>query len=542
MSHMLRRLAASVGILLLPQAVEGQHVAWIRQGPPSVGLEQVVVPDQNGDAEADIAALVGIQDPVSLAWHNEIWFISGADGSWLSIQMQPPPGDSYYRLWPLGDTNGDGHIDFLVSGWIRGIPGIHALSGLSLRPLYRVQAPPYVPFSHWGASVVGGLDIDNNGLTDTVVTDDALGIVYVYDHTGAEIYRTSSAPGTTWQYAGAFEDHNGDGHDDFLITAFDWATALTGAEIISGGTGQPMFRVLGQPGDYLDKVTGCGDLDGDGKMDILLGGGNFAPGTVQAFSSVTGQRIWAWYSGWSGDLFGQFMLGTVDIDQDGIADPIATSLSQPAYPGGPRGYVSIFNGRDGTETRFSDSAGQTSSSDFGLLTAVPPRAGSSLPRFVVSAYRWGQNPVTFNSISRTYMFEAGPEGAETVGPACVGTLQAEPRMGLRQIAANQSRVILSGAEPGMLALLVLGLATAPQPVQLTPFGFAGCELHPTICEIGAVFPGSSGTDAGYAFHDFQLDFVAPSISAMTVVGQFVVLGSAQNWPGGTSQALRWHFH
>lgn len=532
------------GLLATQTSALAQHLSWMVTAPPHTGGRQVVVSDLNGDGTADIATVAALFFWQTQQWRTEIRTLSGADGSWLPWSVRRSRGDSYSRLVPHGDVNGDGAPDFLVRGIVRGVNGIHAYCGRSLQVIYQIPQPSLPQGAQWGGprgSIVGGPDIDNDGFADVIVSDPWFWNVYAYDRTGSLIYQTRSVDGANWQFVGAFEDHDGDGHDDFLVTVYEWSSLRTGAEIISGATGQPIRRVLGQPSDYLDQVTGCGDLDADGKMDILLGGGNFAPGTVQAYSSVTSQRLWAWYSGWTGDYFGQIMLGTVDIDQDGLPDPMATSLSQPAYPGGPGGYVSIYNGRDGSEYRFFDNSGQTSASSFGYLTAVPAQPGSTLSRFLVTANRWGVNPTTNAPISRTYMFEAGPAGATTVALGCPGTLPNTPRIGLRQIAPQQSRVTLSGAEPGTPAFLVLGIGGSPQPLALGQFGFANCDLHPARHSISLVLPGTTGVDAGYGYRDFPHDFRSSAAQGTLVTGQFVVLGTGNHAPGGTTAALSWFF-
>jgi hypothetical protein len=379
------------------------------------------------------------------------------------------------------------------------------------------------------------------------VADSSSGLVYAYDHVGREIYRRSSPdPWVRWLEVGPFDsDHDSDGHGDFLVSLATTLTSAGGAEIVSGRTGLPIFRVFGtQPGDLLGfGLTGCGDLDGDGRQDILLGGGSHAPGSMQAFSSATGQRLWAWYSGYYWDNFGAIMLGSVDIDQDGIIDPMATSLDNPVSPGSNvRGYLTILSGRDGAELlRFSDWSGTTYASTFGYLVAVGPRPGSTLPRFLTTATSWARVPATGEYISRWYMFEGGPAGASTAGLGCAGSLNNEPRIGLRQMAAGHGRITLSSADPGMLSLLVLGTSTA-QPLSLAPFGFRGCTLYPSIQEVGIVIPGTVGLNAGYGYHDFGRGFAASSgTTGMTVVGQFVVLGSGAHWPGGVTAALRWNF-
>ena len=69
------------------------------------------------------------------------------------------------------------------------------------------------------------------------------------------------------------------------------------------------------------------------------------------------------------------------------------------------------------------------------------------------------------------------------------------------------------------------------------------ELHdrPSLDEPVMVMVLEGWIDAGYAAHDFPLDCVENATLGIAVVGQYVVLGSGQHWPGGTTAALRWFF-
>jgi hypothetical protein len=521
----------------------GQHLQWTQTGWPRLGGGLALVADQDGDGLEDLATSVRVPDNSTSDGRPEIWFLSSRDGSFLPQRMSPGVGDVFNAVTQAGDFNGDGKRDFLLHGAMQGQNGIHAVCGRTLTRLFRLTPLPGVS---WGYGVVSDLDLDGDGRSDIALTVPGLTEIHTFDHLGQLRYITRSpTPSIAWGPAiNRFADFDGDGCDDLVVGVGEPTTA-GGAVVLSGRTGAALVSVVGPtPGDYLGVgVACCGDLDGDGLPDIAAGGGSLgSPGSVQVFSSATGQRLRAWYSGYYGDLFGWNILATVDLDQDGIPDVIASNPGEPVLPSNPniQSTLSVFSGRDGsTLLRFADPSGPSSNAGFFALCAVPPAAGSVLPRFAVAGWRYGYDPSTvpFHR-GRIWMFEAGPAGTSTLAGACKGTLAAAPRIGLRSLSPTTSRVTLSQAPPGMLALLVLGLSPAATPLSLDPFGFRGCLLHPSIDVTGVLPTGTAGLGAGYAYHDFARGTTSAS-SGLAVYGQWLVLGNDAAWPGGSTAALRW---
>jgi len=520
-----------------------QQLQWHQTGWPRLGGGIARVADRDGDGIEDLATSVRVPNNTTEG-RPEIWFLSSRDGSFLPQRMSPPAGDLYNAVTEAGDFDGDGCRDFLMHGTYQGQNGIHAINGHTLTRLFRL-----VPMNgvSWGRSVVSDVDLDGDGLSDVALTVPGQVAVHAFNCLGQLLYITQSqTPGFIWGPAiNRFPDFDGDGCDDLVVGVGELTTA-GGAAVLSGRTGATLVTVVGPvPGDYLGVgVAGCGDLDGDGRPDIAAGGGSTgSPGSVQVFSSVTGQRLRAWYSGYYADLFGWNILGAVDVDQDGVADVIASNPGEPVSPSTPnvQSTLSVFSGRDGsTLMRFSDPSGPSSNAGFFTVCAVPPAATSVLPRFAVTGWRYGYDPTTVPFYrGRIWMFEGGPPGTSTHAKACRGTLTNEPRIGLRAMSATSSRVTLSNAPSHGLALLVLGLAPAASPLSLGSFGFRGCLLHPQIDVTGVFATGSTGLASGYAHHDFTRGTTTAG-NGLPVLGQWIVLGNDADWPGGASATLQWH--
>ncbi|MCA8976574.1 MAG: VCBS repeat-containing protein, partial [Planctomycetes bacterium] len=178
--------------------------------------------------------------------------------------------------------------------------------------------------------------------------------VWAYDHTGTPIYSTQSndpSPAFDWGPTLAkFMDWDGDGCDDFLVGFYN-ALGGGGCECISGRTGTPLWR-MSSPTLNLNLSQGlerCGDLDGDGLPDVLLGNNaNWTTtGIMQAWSSGTLQPIRTWSTGIYGDSFGHYMNGEQDYDQDGIVDIVVSHATEPLPSICPScfGSTKVFSGR-----------------------------------------------------------------------------------------------------------------------------------------------------------------------------------------------------
>ncbi|RMH05344.1 MAG: hypothetical protein D6702_00495, partial [Planctomycetota bacterium] len=223
-----------------------------------------------------------------------------------------------------GDVNGDGLDEILVGAYGDDTAGnlagsVRVFSGLGGVPLYTFYGSS--AGAGLGRAVAGAGDVDGDGFGDFLL--------------GAELDNTTGwAAGSAWVYSGwdgrllfsfygdgvgdefgqalcALGDVNGDGHDDFLITASELAYGGGDpgyARVFSGADGAVLYALAGTaPGDDFGvSAAALGDLDGDGITDFVLGAsredtaGNSA-GRVYAFSGVDGSLLWSAVGDAAGD-------------------------------------------------------------------------------------------------------------------------------------------------------------------------------------------------------------------------------------------------
>ncbi|HTO68849.1 MAG TPA: FG-GAP-like repeat-containing protein [Myxococcota bacterium] len=302
-------------------------------GTPTHFGQSVTGADVNGDGNADI--VVGAPtDSTSTGPGEEgvaYLFLGGPIGvattpAWTT-HSNSAGGHLGAVVAGVGDTDGDGHDDVLVStpdftvpsgmftlhvGRVELYKGINGPSGLSASANFTIQGGGLVGnTTAYGADLGYAADVDADGYSDfwvrKVVTSLRGGGTYVAVYRGGP-----STPSFYTQIAGltaAAGDIDGDGRSDLIVGD---SSALTVNAFLGPLTSSTSFWSLTGPAnsEFGGRVA-TGDVNGDGLPDVLVGAPAFDNATTDA-----GQVA--------------LYLSNVPVDDDGLeVRPLQQELTPP---------------------------------------------------------------------------------------------------------------------------------------------------------------------------------------------------------------------
>jgi hypothetical protein len=402
--------------------------------------------DVNGDGKADIVVGALYQNVGSNAEQGREYVFSGADGSLLFTLDTPNPqaGAQFGWVAAVGDVNGDGKGDIAVGAPNESLGGsiaqgrAYVFSGATRALLFTLDTPnPQAP-AYFGNTVAVG-DVNGDGKADiavgafgeSVASNAGQGRVYVFSGATGALLFTLDTPNP--QAAAAFGcwvavgDVNGDGKADIVVGA-QWESvggnAKQGREyVFSGADGSLLFTLdtpNPQAGAQFGWVPAVGDVNGDGKGDIVVGanlatvGGNAEQGRVYVFSGADGSLLFTLDTPnpQANANFGGFV-AVGDVNGDGKADIVVGANLDTMGGNAGQGRAYVFSGATGALLFTLDTPNPQALGNFGFSAAVGDVNGDGKGDIAVGAP--GEDLAGNYSQGRVYVFSPAEAGASAGG-------------------------------------------------------------------------------------------------------------------------------
>ena len=320
---LLTRIGNSVGVLF--GKGDGTFDTWAIS-PTGNHPGSIALGDLNGDGKLDIVSANQTSETASI-------LLGKGDGT-FAVNVDYPAGN-----WPtavaLGDLSGDGKLDLAVANDKSVSVRLGAGDGsFAVNVDYPIGNQPI-------AIALG--DLNGDGKLDMVAVGTS-GAASVLLGTGGGMFAANlDYQGGTNPSGVALGDLNGDGNLDMVVANVGFETDWSVSVLLGKGDGTFADKVDYETGEGPSAVT-LGDLNGDGKLDIVMPNTFGSPGTVTVLLGEGDGTFADKVDYETGDSPNAVALG--DLNGDGRVDIVTSNWGDsPWHSGG----VSVLLGNgDGT--------------------------------------------------------------------------------------------------------------------------------------------------------------------------------------------------
>lgn len=397
---MLRTITVVAGIILgcaasaSAQTLVKTFSSALPDGKFGFGVHRM--PDVNGDSIADLLIVSG-GSSVDGANLGRIEIRSGSSYAML-LEIDGTVGNTipFWASTPQGDVNADGISDILVGD--PGLGKVQIYSGASGSLLEEVSGETLG--DGFGYSVAALPDINIDGIPDFAVGAPIYSEAgkstngYVRFFSGADgaeigtVYGdgTNDKLGAAIAYAG---DVNNDSVPDLVAGAPEFGNTLTGKGYVRVYTATNRSTILTIAGPTVGSrfgsaVAAAADVNADSFDDLIVGAPlDRAKGSVFVHSGNGGTELFEVRGGLDGDLFGSFVAGVSDVNNDSIPDFVGAAPTGDVG-GTPNGYLRIYLGSTGASYKYFK--GKIDGGLFGYSVAsVGDIDGNNTPNILIGA-------------------------------------------------------------------------------------------------------------------------------------------------------------
>ncbi|PSQ68884.1 MAG: hypothetical protein BRD26_07370, partial [Bacteroidetes bacterium QH_1_64_81] len=389
----------------------------------------------------------------------------------------------------LGDVDGDGHLDLVITG--SGYRGPTSTLYLGDGSGGFSGANAGLTDVAYGSSTLG--DVDEDGTLDLVITGSGdrgpTSTLYLGDGSGGFSEADAGLTGVERGSSSTLGDVDGDGNLDLVITGSEGYRDPSATLYLGDGSGGFSEANAGLTGVERGSST-LGDVDGDGHLDLVITGDdqNDNPTTTVYLGDGSGGFSEA-NAGLTGVWLSSSTLG--DVDGDGNLDLVTTGLDQNGDPTSTLyENLSSQNYQVASVTRTVSGDGTTTFGDTGAEIRF---AASTSGSGDVTVQRFSNGPTAPRGIPEdnvsSYRFVIKAGGDLTVGDGTEVRLDVSTLDGIgdasnvtvykRSVRGQGSFAALSTsydgeanelvAETGAFSEFALASNTEPLPVELAAF-------------------------------------------------------------------------
>lgn len=269
--------------------------------------------------------------------------VDGAAGNdTISFMAYPSKFTGGVRV-AVGDVNADGVADIITAPGPGSTPHVKVFDGklLGQRGSLLMSFNALPGFYRGGVYVAAG-DVTGDGRADIIVAPDAGAppIVRVFDGNTGNLLKSffAYAPTFTGGVRVAAGDVNGDGHADIISGAGPGA-AGGHVKVFDGVLQAELKSFFAFPGFSGGVFVAAGDINNDGRDDLVIGAGGGAGSHVKVFDALSNQLALSFFA-FDPSFTGGVRVAAGDVNGDNIAD-IITGAGPGAGP-----HVKVFRGTD----------------------------------------------------------------------------------------------------------------------------------------------------------------------------------------------------